>query len=119
MHALIIEDQPLIAATIEAELRDLGYTSIAVATSAEDAIASARAQQPDFVTVDDTLTSGTGTEAVMKICTMQATPVVIITGKPFEVALPDVVTLGKPFSTAAFRAAWERAKQRPIFYAEA
>ena len=119
MHALIIEDEPLIAATIEAELKDLGYTSFDVAATQSDAIAAAERQQPDFVTVDDTLTDGRGTEAVMKICTRQATPVVIITGRPFEVALPDVVTLGKPFSSGAFRAAWERARQRPIFFAPA
>jgi DNA-binding response OmpR family regulator len=117
MHALIIEDQPLIAATIEAELRDLGFTSFDIAKSEEEAVTAAARQQPDFVTVDDTLTAGTGTEAVLKICTRQPTAVVVITGKPFEVALPDVVTLGKPFSTAAFRAAWERARARPLFLA--
>ena len=110
MHALIIEDEPLIAATIEAELKDLGYTSTSVVGSEAEALASAERQKPDFITVDDKLNGGSGTGAVLKICAEQAIPVVIITGYPFEVALPDVVTLGKPFSTAAFRAAWERAK---------
>ena len=110
MHALIIEDEPLIAATIEAELKDLGYTSSSVVTSEAEALASAERHEPDFITVDDRLEGGSGTQAVLKICAHRAIPVVIITGNPFEVALPDVVTLGKPFSTAAFRAAWQRAK---------
>lgn len=110
MHALIIEDEPLIAATIEAELQDLGYTSTSVVANEADALASAQRQEPDFITVDDKLEGGSGTQAVLKICADKAIPVIIITGYPFEVALPDVVTLGKPFSSAAFRAAWERAK---------
>jgi DNA-binding response OmpR family regulator len=111
MHALVIEDEPLIAASIEAELRDLGYTSTAVVFSEAEAVASAARQVPDFITVDDKLDAGSGTGAVLRICADKAIPVVIITGNPFEVALPDVVTLGKPFSTAAFRAAWQRAQR--------
>ncbi|HEY0446520.1 MAG TPA: response regulator [Allosphingosinicella sp.] len=110
MHALIIEDEPLIAATIEAELQDLGYTSTSVVSSEADALASAARQQPDFITVDHKLAGGSGTHAALKICAEKAIPLVIITGYPFEIALPDVVTLGKPFSSAAFRAAWERAQ---------
>lgn len=110
MHALIIEDEPLIAATIEAELRDLGYTSTSVVVSEAEAMASAERQVPDFITVDDKLENGSGTNAALRICREKAIPVIIITGYPFEVALPDVVTLGKPFSSAAFRAAWERAQ---------
>jgi CheY-like chemotaxis protein len=109
MHALIIEDEPLIAATIEAELIDLGYTSTSVVASEAEALASAERMVPDFITVDDKLKNGSGTHAALRICAERAIPLVIITGYPFEVALPDVVTLGKPFSTAAFRAAWERA----------
>lgn len=110
MHALIIEDEPLVAATIETELRDLGYSSTSVVTSEADALASAERHPPDFITVDDKLKGGSGTQAALKICADRAIPVIIITGYPFEVALPDVVTLGKPFSAAAFRAAWERAQ---------
>ena len=41
MHALIIEDESLIAMTIEHTLRDCGFTSFDFAASSEAAIAAA------------------------------------------------------------------------------
>lgn len=113
-HALIIEDDPLIAASIEAELRDLGFGSFDVARSEPEAVASAERRRPDLVTVDAKLEQGSGVEAAMTICSRDAIPVIVITGYPFHVTLQGVVTLGKPFSSAAFRVALEQANSRPL-----
>lgn len=113
-HALIIEDDELIAASIEAELRDLGFGSFDVARSEAEAVMSAERRRPELITVDAKLEQGSGVEAAMKICSREAVPVIVITGNPFNVTLPGVVTLGKPFSSAAFRVALDQANARPL-----
>ena len=113
-HALIIEDEELIAAAIEAELRDLGFTSFDVAKTEHEAVARAAEQAPAFITVDAKLKEGDGVHAVLEICQKRPVPVIVVTGYPFDVTLSGVVTLGKPFTTAAFQAAFEQAKARPL-----
>lgn len=113
-HALIIEDDALIAASIEDELRQLQFTSFDVARSEGQALMMASAQAPSFITVDAKLEEGNGLDAVLKICSSQAVPVILVTGDPFSVDLPGVVTLGKPFSSAAFRVAYEQAMAKPF-----
>jgi CheY-like chemotaxis protein len=105
MHALVIEDEPLIAMLIEEELRDLGYLSIEIASTQEQAIALAAQHCPDLITADDKLASGSGIEAVKAICESQAIAVVFITGNSLELGIPDVVSLAKPFRTADLREA--------------
>ncbi|HEX8533819.1 MAG TPA: response regulator [Allosphingosinicella sp.] len=68
MHALIIEDQFLIAALIEEELRELGYSSFDVVDRELSAVAAAERKCPDLITADERLTDGSGVEAVQKIC---------------------------------------------------
>ena len=99
MHALIIEDQFLIAALIEDELRDLGYTSFRTVDRQSDAVEAARIRCPDLITADDRLTEGSGIEAVRLICQGASIPVVFIVGDPeaFVAPIPDAVLIGKPF----------------------
>ena len=113
-HALIIEDDELIAASIEAEVRDLGFGSVGVAKNESEAVIFASQQEPQLITVDARLEEGNGVDAVLAICAERALPVIVVTGNPFQVTLPGVVTLGKPFSSAAFRAAYEQAMSRPF-----
>lgn len=113
-HALIIEDDALIAASIEQELRGLGFNSFAIARSEREAVTLAGRQPPDFITVDAKLEEGSGVDALLSICARRAVPVIVVTGNPFQVLLPGVVTLGKPFSAAAFAAAYEQALARPF-----
>ena len=114
VHALIIEDDELIAAAIQDELRALGYESFGVARSEREALVFADRQLPHFITVDAKLEEGSGIEALVKICARQAIPAVVVTGNPFQVLLPGVVTLGKPFSSAAFAVAYEQAISKPF-----
>ena len=113
-HALIIEDEELIAAAIEEELRGLGYRSFGVARSESEAVTFAARQPPTFISVDAKLEQGSGLDALLSICARRAVPVIVVTGNPFGVLLPGVVTLGKPFSAAAFAAAYEQAIASPF-----
>jgi CheY-like chemotaxis protein len=47
MHALVIEDEALIAMAIEEALRGCGFTSFDFAVSAEEAAAAAARKCPD------------------------------------------------------------------------
>ncbi len=99
-HALIIEDHPVIASTIEDELRDCGYASADIAISQAEAIRMAEDRCPDLITVDERLDEGSGIAAIRHICRNNAIPVVYITAVATEVrhAIPDAVILEKPFS---------------------
>src|SRR5688572_30104591 len=99
MHALIIEDESLIAMAIEDALRDCGFTSFDLAASAEAAVAAAARQCPDLITADVELRPGCGITAVQSICSGRPIPVLFITGSPGEVRIrmPGHTLIEKPF----------------------
>jgi DNA-binding response OmpR family regulator len=99
MHALIIEDETLIAMAIEDALRGCGFTSFDFAVSAEDAVAAAARKCPDLITADVELRPGCGITAVQSICSEQSIPVVFITGRPGDVRMrmPGHALIEKPF----------------------
>ena len=99
MHALIIEDEILIAMAIEDALRGCGFTSFDVAVSAEEAVAAAARNCPDLITADVELRPGCGITAVQSICSEQPIPVLFITGRPGEVRvrMPGHAFVEKPF----------------------
>ena len=113
-YALIIEDDELIAASIQAELQDLGFRSFEVARNEREALVHAAREAPAFVTVDAKLEEGSGVDALVRICADRALPSIVVTGNPFQVFLPGVVTVGKPFSSAAFAAAFHQAIAKPF-----
>lgn len=97
-HALIIEDQPLIATTVEDVLGDLGFESVATAASQEEAIRLAEVRCPDIIVADERLESGSGLAAVRHICQDNSIPVVFLTGDPASVhgMVENAVVLEKP-----------------------
>lgn len=107
MHALIIEDESLIAMAIEDVLRDCGFTSFDFAASAKDAVAAAARKCPDLITSDVELRPGCGIRAVQSICSEKPIPVLFITGSPVEVMtrMPGHVLIEKPFSADDMMAA--------------
>lgn len=111
MHALILEDQFLIAALIEDVLRNLGYTSFDIVDREDEAIGAAEERCPDLITADHRLTDGTGVNAVRVICAARPIPVVFITEYRAEVRrlVPDAVLIGKPFGEFVLREAVEQA----------
>ena len=106
MHALIIEDECLIALAIEDCLRDCGFTSFDFAVSTDAAVAAATRRCPDLITADVKLAPGCGIDAVQSICSELPIPVLFITGSPAEVRMrmPSHALIQKPFSTDAVTA---------------
>ena len=100
MHALIIEDESLIAMAVEDALRGCGFTSFDFAVSTEEAVAAAAVKCPDLITADVELRPGCGITAVQSICSQQPIPVLFITGSPGEVRIrmPGHPMVEKPFS---------------------
>ena len=101
VHALVIEDDSMIAEIIQYVLRDCGFTSFDVTTSTRAAIAAAARRCPDLITVDVALAPGNGIEAIRIICAKLSTPVIFITGSPateIRAQMPNYAVVKKPFS---------------------
>ena len=99
MHALIIEDESLIAMAIEDALRNCGFNSFDLAVSADEAVTAAARTCPDLITADVELRPGCGITAVQSICSGQMIPVLFITGSPGQVRMrmPGHAFIEKPF----------------------
>ena len=99
MHALIIEDESMIAIAIEDALRGCGFTSFDIAISADEAVSAAALRRPDLITADVELRPGCGIMAVQSICSERRIPVIFITGSPSEVRIrmPGHALVEKPF----------------------
>ena len=111
MHALIIEDDAVIAMLIEDELRDFGFRSVDIVSTEEDAILSVAKRCPDLVTSDGSLLSGSGASAVRRIRSLCFTPVIFVTGDPEQArrCVPGVPVVEKPFSLKQLTAAVDEA----------
>ena len=110
MHALIIEDDELIAMAIEDALRGCGFTSFDLAVSLDEAVTAARKRCPELITADVELKPGSGIDAVQTICSQTPIPVVFITGQA-DIArsqMPQHPALNKPFRVREVEAAVRR-----------
>jgi DNA-binding response OmpR family regulator len=107
MHALIIEDEDLIAIAIEEILRGCGFTSFHVAVSFDEAVAAARERCPRLITADVELKPGSGIDAVQTICSDNPIPVIFITGRADATRsrMPQHPVLRKPFRMSEVQAA--------------
>ncbi|MEM9838753.1 MAG: response regulator [Pseudomonadota bacterium] len=109
-RALVVENEPLIAADIRGILERLGVKVTAQAASADAAVESALAERPDIILADYNLDNhGTGIDALVKIKETHDCPVVFITGFPDKVLHgheiePDFV-ISKPYTPDNVRAA--------------
>lgn len=105
-HALIIEDEMLIAFEIEALLTQLGFSSFDIAASPIEAVAMARAHAPGLVTADVQIVDGTGIAAVHAITeAIGAIPIVYVTGNVEMVAGEGRPVVEKPISFEALACA--------------
>ena len=97
-HALVIEDEILIAMEIEHQLEELGFSSIDLADTPSGALASATAHRPDLITADMRILGGTGIEAVEAITqALGPVPVVYITGNREMLSnLENKIVIDKP-----------------------
>jgi DNA-binding response OmpR family regulator len=87
---------------IEDALRDAGYTSIAMASTEEEAVACAEAEPPDLVTAAVDLERGSGLNAVDRIRDRLKVPVLFITQQISRVKArhPNARIVRKPFAIA-------------------
>ena len=67
-HALIIEDEYWLAIEMKEALTKLGYATCDFASSMTEAIAAAERGVPDLIVADQMIVGGTGTEAILTIC---------------------------------------------------
>lgn len=67
MGALIIEDEPVIALAVQADLKELGIDDVVLASSVVDAVEIASQRRPDLLIADYRLLDGTGVQAVRTI----------------------------------------------------
>jgi CheY-like chemotaxis protein len=110
-HALIIEDEMLIALEVESLLHDFGFVSCDIVDNSADAVRCALAHRPDLVTADVRILGGTGLEA-MRAITAELGPIphVYVTGNPDMIAGQTTAPIvDKPLTRRALAAACERA----------
>lgn len=109
-RALVIEDEPLIAADLRGILEKLGVEVAAQASSMDQAVAFAAADSPDIILADYNLDgAATGIDAVLAVNEHLDCPVVFITGFPDRVLQGDDIepdfVIGKPYTQDNVRAA--------------
>jgi DNA-binding response OmpR family regulator len=111
MHALIVEDELLIAFALEAILLDLGFESANLADCEAAARESARRKRPDLITADFQLRRGVGTSTVESIRSeLGSIPAIYVTGNPeYLNGIPSGLIATKPFTRDTIRRAWQSA----------
>ena len=109
-EVLIIEDEPVIAADIEALVLDLGHRVSAVATTRTEAVAAVRSRRPGIVLADIQLADGSsGIDAVNDILKGVDVPVIFITAFPERLLTGEkpepAFLITKPFQPETVKAA--------------
>jgi CheY-like chemotaxis protein len=106
-HALIIEDEMLIALEVEGLLHDMGFESCDIADNPLDALRCALARRPDLVTADLRIFGGTGMEAVRAITErLGPIPHIYVTGNAdMLIGKTAAPVVDKPLSRRALAAA--------------
>jgi CheY-like chemotaxis protein len=110
-HALIIEDEMLIALEVESLLHDFGFESCDIVDNPADAVKSALAHRPDLVTADMRILGGTGVDAVKAITEkLGPVPHIYVTGNPDMLSSETLApVVDKPLTRRALAEACERA----------
>ena len=98
MHAYIIEDDYLIAQSLQDMLEDLGFNKFSFARSEDAAVFGANRPDFDLITADVRLLPGDGVNAVEKIVLERNIPVLFITAyrEELEERKPEAVVVQKP-----------------------
>ncbi len=109
-HALIIEDEMLIALEMESLLYDFGFDSCDIVDNPRDAVKSALAHRPDLVTADLRILGGTGIEAMVAITDrLGPVPHIYVTGNPDTLTGKTAApVIDKPLTRRALAAACQR-----------
>ncbi|MCC2977038.1 response regulator [Sphingomonas sp. PL-96] len=106
LNLLIVEDEALIAMTIEDALTSYGHRVVGIAEDVASALSLARAHPVDLALCDVRLAHGdSGVDAAARLAD-RGIPVVYLSGNcPTDAAAPLVVgCISKPFRTASLHA---------------
>jgi CheY-like chemotaxis protein len=109
-EVLIIEDEPVIAADIEALVTELGHHVTGIAATREEAAQAARRRPPGLVLADIQLADGSsGIDAVHDILAVTEAPVIFITAFPERLLTGErpepTFLITKPFQPETVKAA--------------
>jgi CheY-like chemotaxis protein len=107
---LIIEDEPVIAADIEALVNELGHTVVDIAATRTEAIDAVARKTPGLVLADIQLADGSsGIDAVKDILARSDVPVIFITAFPERLLTGErpepTFLITKPFQPETVKAA--------------
>ncbi len=107
---LIIEDEPVIAADIEALVRELGHRVSDIAATRREAVEAVARQLPGLVLADIQLADGSsGIDAVKDILANDSVPVIFITAFPERLLTGErpepTFLITKPFQPETVKAA--------------
>jgi len=107
---LIIEDEPVIAADIEALVRELGHQVVDIAATHNEAVDAVARKQPGLVLADIQLADGSsGIDAVKEILQRIDVPVIFITAFPERLLTGErpepTFLITKPFQPETVKAA--------------
>ena len=98
-HALIIEDEMIVGMSMQSILAELGFDSVAFASTAGQALEQARVRRPDLVTADISLLDGDGVEACRALEAEYGRLLIIyVTGQEAPAPEPGHAVVVKPFS---------------------
>ena len=108
-RTLVIEDEPLIAAHLKLQLRQLGHEAIGTAATREQAVERGLIDQPDLILSDVQLADGSsGIDAVDLLQNIRNVPVIFITAYPERLLTgrrPEPIFLiTKPYVESAVKA---------------
>src|SRR5881398_3312532 len=95
---LVIEDDPVARADLQARLKAQGYT-VALAADAASAVTVVNRERPDLILLDLGLPAGDGflvLERLRKIEAFATVPVLVITGRSDPETRKRVETMGVP-----------------------
>jgi CheY-like chemotaxis protein len=113
VHALIIEDEFLIALALEDMLSELGYLSFDWAGTEDEAVEAVRRRRPDLITADIHLRVGNGISAVARIDNEEpGVPAVFVTANDNIVLQMDrdAIVLSKPVRLSELSRACAKAR---------
>lgn len=78
---LIVEDEVIVALSMQMELEALGYKILGMASNAKDAVLQALEKKPDIILMDIHLAGrSSGIEAALEIRKTELIPIVFLTG---------------------------------------
>jgi CheY-like chemotaxis protein len=113
---LIVEDEIIVADDLEWKLTNLGYQTVGIAVSGEEAVGVAQREQPDIVLMDIQLQGQiNGIEAAKCIQRQTGAAIIFVTAYPATLVRdpdqmqPPGVCVSKPFSTLQLKAAMHSA----------